>query len=179
MSEKFLSADDFIDSFSHDFKTLELDGKSIPIRAMTVAEIFVACKRIPKFRRFLQDASEFMFGSDQAASEVMAARFNGPTLMDVALDAGLDAVACFVACCLNRPHDEEFEKKLLLTPDTFLLPALSQCKDVTLGGQSIEAFFTEKLRLLNLMGLMKLGKTPKREPTAANRQPSKRSKKAA
>ncbi|MBY5684824.1 hypothetical protein HFO32_22130 [Rhizobium leguminosarum] len=178
MSEQFLSADDFIDSFSHEFKTMDLDGKSIPIRAMTVAEILVACKRIPKFRRFLQDASEFMFGSEQAASEVMATRFTGQSLVDVALDAGLDAVACFVACCLNRPHDEAFEKKLLTKPDTFLLPALSQCKDVTLGGQTIEAFFTEKLRLLNLMGLMELGKHPKREPTVANRQPTKRSKKA-
>jgi len=181
MSEqKYLSADDYLNAFEHDFHTLSINGKTFPIRPMTVAEIFVACKRIPKFRRFLQDSSEFIFGSEDSAAQVLKDRFNGQTLVEVALDAGLDAVACMVACCMNRPHDEEFERKLLSKPDTFLLTAVSQCKDITLGGEPIDVFFIEKLKLLNLMGLMEFGKRPEREaPTSANRQPSKRRHKAA
>lgn len=160
-AQRFNSADDYVDSFDHDFHEAIIDDKAIAIRPMTTAEIFVACKRIPKFKRFLQDSSTLLYGNDQSVAEVLAARFNGPTLVEVALDAGLDAVACFIACCLNRPHNEVFEQKLLSKPDTFLLPLFSRCKDITLGGRSIDDFFTEKLKLLNLMGLMELGKEPK------------------
>ncbi|MBY3363748.1 hypothetical protein [Rhizobium laguerreae] len=173
-----LSPDDFLDGFDHDYKFLEIDGKAVKLRPMTSTEIFEAAKRIPKFRLFVQESVEIMFADSEASAAAAWARLVNPeTLSEIFFEAGKEAVACFAACCMGRPHDEVFEQKLMSRPDEILFPLVARCVDITFGGRDPKDFFLEKLRYLKMAGIQKLGK--QKPAAAANRPPKKKSCKAA
>lgn len=180
MSEIIMDVDDWLDSFDHDYHIVELDEKKIRLRPMTVTEIFVACKRKPAFRKFIQDSITFFIDGiqgDSNASQKLFDRFNGESITEYLLDAGLDVAVMMIACCMDRPHDEALEQKLLKKPDDVNLMLFAKSQAITLGGQDVVSFFMAKLNLLKEMGVMDLGKKPKRpEPKGPTRsgQSSKR-----
>lgn len=174
-----LSPDDFLDGFDHDYKVIEIDGKSVKLRPMTSEEIFVAVKRIAKFRLFVQESVELVFAPSAVKSEAAWARLTNPeTVSDIIFEAGKEAVACFIACCMDKPHDVAFEQKLTSKPDKILFPLIGRCVEITFGGRDPKDFFMEKLLYLRMAGVQKLDQ-PETERVEELNQPKKKSAKGA
>jgi hypothetical protein len=179
-----LEPEDFFDAVNVDGDFVEFEGKKMKVRAMTGFEIFKTIKRFPKFRAFFVDVATSVFGENMADASDAMSRVNPRTIAELIADAGDEAVAAFIACVCFRPGDAAFEKVVSSGKrDGAIAAILSRGLELTMGGKSPEVFFTEKLELMEAMGLRKTtskeSKKPKRPlPTAANRTAEK-SRKAA
>jgi len=173
----FLAPEDFFGAFTHQFHSIDIEGRSMQLRGATGLEIFQLICRFPKFRALISDTAE-MFFADETSAEKAQSRVNIRTITDVAMDIGVDATVAFVACCSNRPGDLKFEKMLLTqVHDSVLAAALIKAIEITLGGRSPTDFFIEKISLFEKLGIRM---TPKKKlPKAANRLAKKTSNSAA